>query len=123
MRARLPMRGLVLIGVFSCAAANAGSQTLPPEMRSGIDKVFAGFDKPGSPGCAMAVYRDGSIAYARGYGEASLEHSVAITPHTLFVKDAAARGLMKLPPAASAGRTMAGSSSIEQTTTGMPRLS
>jgi CubicO group peptidase (beta-lactamase class C family) len=49
-----------------------------------VDKVFAAFDKPDSPGCALAVYQNGKIAYARGYGLASLEHRVPITPQTVF---------------------------------------
>jgi len=32
----------------------------------------------------VAVYRDGAIAYARGYGLASLEHRVPITSKTVF---------------------------------------
>ncbi|MBK6429027.1 MAG: beta-lactamase family protein [Blastocatellia bacterium] len=46
--------------------------------------MFADFDKPDSPGCAMAIVRDGQIAYARGYGMASLEHANPITPQTVF---------------------------------------
>jgi CubicO group peptidase (beta-lactamase class C family) len=87
MRLRLlaaVLRTAILIAVLYCATAGVAAQALPPEMRAGIDKVFAGFDKPGSPGCAMAVYRDGAIAHARGYGEASLEHGVPITPRTVF---------------------------------------
>ena len=32
----------------------------------------------------MAIVRDGQIAYARGYGMASLEHANPITPQTVF---------------------------------------
>ena len=35
-----------------------------------IDAIFAEFDKPGSPGCGLAVARDGNIIYSRGYGYA-----------------------------------------------------
>ncbi|HEX6038131.1 serine hydrolase domain-containing protein [Longimicrobium sp.] len=49
-----------------------------------VDAVFATYDKPDSPGCAVGVYRDGQIAYARGYGLADLERRVPITPHTVF---------------------------------------
>ena len=50
----------------------------------GVDKVFAAFDRPASPGCAVGVVRDGSLAYARGYGQASVELQVPITPRTVF---------------------------------------
>lgn len=49
-----------------------------------VDAVFAAFAKPESPGCALAVYRAGTIAYSKGYGVANLEHGVAITPRTVF---------------------------------------
>ena len=69
------------------AAASAGpsvAQPLPSEQRQLIDTVFAAYEKGDSPGCALAVYRNGEIAYARGYGFASLEHRVPITPKTVF---------------------------------------
>jgi len=49
-----------------------------------VDSVFAAYDKPGVPGCAVGVYRDDRMVYARGYGLADLEHAVPITPHTVF---------------------------------------
>ncbi|HMI51763.1 MAG TPA: serine hydrolase domain-containing protein [Candidatus Saccharimonadales bacterium] len=48
------------------------------------DAVFADLQKPGSPGCAMAVFRDGKIVYAKGYGLANLEEHVAIKPSSVF---------------------------------------
>ena len=49
-----------------------------------IDEIFSEWDKPTSPGCALAVIRDGEIIYKRGYGMADLERSVPITPGSLF---------------------------------------
>lgn len=49
-----------------------------------VDSVFRAFDRTDSPGCALGVYQDGAIRYARGYGLASLEHSVAISPRTVL---------------------------------------
>lgn len=49
-----------------------------------VDLRFAAWDRPESPGCALAVYRDGEIVYQRGYGMAHLEHGVPITPRTVF---------------------------------------
>ena len=65
-------------------APAGGAGSLPPAVRARIDAVFAPLAKPGSPGCALAVYRDGAIAYERGYGLASLELGVPITPNTVF---------------------------------------
>src|SRR5467141_491583 len=49
-----------------------------------VDEVFSDLTKPGSPGCALAVYRDGKIIYTKGYGLANIEENVAITPQTVF---------------------------------------
>lgn len=49
-----------------------------------IDSVFAPYDKPGVPGCALGVFRNGAIAYGRGYGSADLERPTPITTATLF---------------------------------------
>jgi CubicO group peptidase (beta-lactamase class C family) len=48
-----------------------------------IDSVFA-FIKPGAPGCAVGVYKNGELTWARGYGLASLEHQLPITQRTVF---------------------------------------
>src|SRR5207237_9553666 len=40
--------------------------------------------KPGSPGCALGVYRDGKVIYSKGYGLASVELDAPITPETVF---------------------------------------
>src|SRR5205823_5439772 len=61
----------------------------PPARQPGpsakVDKIFAKWDKPDSPGCAVAVIKDGVIVHKRGYGMASLEHSLPITAATLFL--------------------------------------
>ena len=48
------------------------------------DSVFQHFDRTDSPGCALGVYQDGGILYARGYGMASLEHGVALSPRSVL---------------------------------------
>jgi CubicO group peptidase (beta-lactamase class C family) len=49
-----------------------------------IDAVFAPWDQPRSPGCALGVARDGDLFYSRGYGYANLDHDIPITPQTVF---------------------------------------
>ncbi len=49
-----------------------------------VDAVFAQYDKPDSPGCALGVIRDGQIVYARGYGMANLEHSIPNGPKLVY---------------------------------------
>jgi CubicO group peptidase (beta-lactamase class C family) len=49
-----------------------------------IDQVFARFT-PSSPGCAVAVYQNGRVRFAKGYGAANIEYAVPITPQTPFI--------------------------------------
>jgi len=49
-----------------------------------VDALFAKWDKPDSPGCMLAVIKDGEFIYQRGYGMADLERSVPITPDSIF---------------------------------------
>ena len=49
-----------------------------------VDQLFAEWNKPDSPGAAIAVTRDGEIIYTQGYGTANLEYDIPITPTTIF---------------------------------------
>jgi len=55
-----------------------------PPWAGEVDKLFAAFDRPDSPGCALGIFKDGRVLYERGYGSADLEHDVPITPDTVF---------------------------------------
>jgi len=54
------------------------------DIESRVDAIFEQWNKPGSPGCALGVYRDGQLIYARGYGMANLELEAKITPQSIF---------------------------------------
>lgn len=56
--------------------------TLSLERR--IDALFARYTRPGSPGAVVAVMRAGTIEICKGYGLASIELGVPITPKTRF---------------------------------------
>jgi CubicO group peptidase (beta-lactamase class C family) len=49
-----------------------------------VDQIFERYDRPGSPGCAVAVSRDGQIVYKQGYGLADIELGVPNTPSTVY---------------------------------------
>lgn len=66
---------LAMLPLLVRAAVNPGAQ---------VDQLFAAWDKPGSPGAAVAVVRGGEIIYKRGYGLANLEYDIPITPATVF---------------------------------------
>ena len=49
-----------------------------------VDALFAQWNKPESPGCALAIIRDGRVVYKRGYGIANLEYDIPISSKTVF---------------------------------------
>jgi len=49
-----------------------------------VDKIFAQWDTTTTPGCALAVVRDGRIITKRGYGMAKLEDDIIMTPDKIF---------------------------------------
>jgi CubicO group peptidase (beta-lactamase class C family) len=49
-----------------------------------VDRLFAEWNKPDTPGASIAVIRDGRIVLSKGYGSANLEYGAAVTPDTVF---------------------------------------
>ena len=73
------------IGAFCCLVFyQSRSQALPDSTIKKIDALFKQWDNPNSPGCAIAVVRNDSVVYKKGYGSANLEYSIPITPETIF---------------------------------------
>jgi CubicO group peptidase (beta-lactamase class C family) len=71
--------------VFSFSACGAAGATISDDKAAAaVDEVFVDLAKPGSPGCALGVYRDGKMLYAKGYGLANIEENVAISPQSVF---------------------------------------
>ena len=73
---------LVCVSAGLLQAGSPAPQT--PPWSAQVDAVFAQWNRPGSPGCALGVYSDGQTIYARGYGMADLEHDAPITPGSVF---------------------------------------
>jgi len=71
---------ILLVGNTNGAAGKNSDE----KSAAAVDEVFGDLTKPGSPGCALGVYRDGKLIYAKGYGLANLEENVAITPQSVF---------------------------------------
>jgi CubicO group peptidase (beta-lactamase class C family) len=79
---------------FVCTAsliATSVSAQLPEPVTRQIDAVFSRFDHADVPGCAVGVYQNGAIVYAKGYGSANLEYGVPITPKTPFISGSVAK--------------------------------
>jgi CubicO group peptidase (beta-lactamase class C family) len=80
----LALCATIALPVHPLAAQVPSPRTLGAAERARVDSVFAEYDRSDAPGCALGVFREGRIAYARGYGMADLERGVRITPATLF---------------------------------------
>src|SRR5689334_20521092 len=74
---------LFLISNFLIVVAST-AQSLPDSIVTKINKIFAQWDKNNSPGCAVAIVRNDSILFAKGYGMANLEYNIPIDPGTIF---------------------------------------
>jgi CubicO group peptidase (beta-lactamase class C family) len=72
--------GVLTLGTCSVPQARAAQD----RTTAAVDEVFADYAKPGAPGCAVAVYRNGRVSYTKGYGLANIEEDVPITPETVF---------------------------------------
>jgi len=75
-------RMLTLLIVLSpfLGPSSTAAQTLTDK----VDKIFAQWNTTSSPGCALAVLKNGRIIYEHGYGMANLELGIAITPQSVF---------------------------------------
>ena len=84
------MLGKVLLAALlatagpAIACVNRSAQEPPRASNASIDELFAQWNKPGSPGCAVGISRNGELVYERGYGVANLELGVPITPASVF---------------------------------------
>jgi len=74
---------MILVMMLWCGALQAQTQTRTPEQKK-VDKLFERWNKPNSPGVAIAVLHNGKVAYTQGYGKANLEYDIPITPKTVF---------------------------------------
>src|SRR6266480_6676315 len=85
------MRGLRPVAVlslsvvaFAAAIAVERKEKEEEALERRVDQIFAAYDKPNSPGCALGVVRDGKFVYKKSYGMASLELGVPITSESVF---------------------------------------
>ena len=77
------MRPILLAPALLLASSLAAQGPSDPAPAR-VDSIFSSVNRADGPGCALGVYRAGSIVYANGYGLANLEHGIRITPRTDF---------------------------------------
>src|SRR5688572_11569955 len=56
---------------------------LPDSIKSKIDNVFKSFNDK-TPGCAIAIIKNGELVFEKGYGMANLEYNIPNSPKTVF---------------------------------------
>jgi CubicO group peptidase (beta-lactamase class C family)/uncharacterized protein YneR len=71
--------------LFITLTGNAAAQTAASkQMTADFDKVLSGQFKPGEPGCAALVAKNGQIIYKKAFGMANLELNVPMQPDMVF---------------------------------------
>lgn len=77
---------VALLLPVALAVCTPGRAQPPSPSKTGqlVDRVFQKMTRPGAPGCAVGIEKNGRVILTRGYGTADLEHDVPITPATIF---------------------------------------
>jgi len=78
------MGRLTLTSLFCCLLLAGSCYAVADALTDKVDHIFAEWNTTSSPGCALAVVKDGRIVYEHGYGMANLELGIAITPQSVF---------------------------------------
>ena len=73
--------GLATLAVLAAQTVNAQQAA---DLNAQLDRVFARWNVPESPGCAVGIARAGQAPLLRAYGRADLEHDVPNSPATIF---------------------------------------
>lgn len=74
----------VLVGLLTATPTPTADRPTGRDRAADVDRLFAKWDRPDSPGCAVGIVRGGELIYAKGFGSADLESGVANTPQTVF---------------------------------------
>lgn len=75
-------RALTILALAAAGGLAKPVGAAPTE--AAVDALFADYDRPDTPGCALGVIRDGDFVYRRGYGQANLEYDLPITSRSVF---------------------------------------
>src|SRR5437763_16625457 len=79
------MRRVLAATIFClCGGTALGQLPVSEELGGRVDAIAKQMLTRPVAGISVAVARDGQVVFARGYGMANVEHSVAVTPETVF---------------------------------------
>ncbi len=74
----------LLLAALATGTPGRAQPASPADTGHLVDRIFQPVSRPGAPGCAVGIERNGQVLLTRGYGTADLEHDVPITPATIF---------------------------------------
>ena len=69
---------VAMVSLVGCTPSHAESPAVE------VDKLFAEWNRTDSPGCSLAISRNGTEIYEHAYGMANLELGVPITPASVL---------------------------------------
>jgi CubicO group peptidase (beta-lactamase class C family) len=75
---------VIVLAQILVLATSVFAQPPAQSYETKVDQIFAQWDKPGSPGCALGVIKDGRIIYERAYGTGNLELDTPIKTSSVF---------------------------------------
>jgi len=79
MRLSLLFPTCATLSLFAAPILSAQSKANPA-----VDKIFAEWDKPNSPGCAVGAIQNNRYLYQRGYGMANLDYDIPNAPEMVY---------------------------------------
>jgi CubicO group peptidase (beta-lactamase class C family) len=74
----------LLLALVVGLPAAGGAQPATTDRAAALDAIFADYNSPDSPGCAVGVYQGDRLAASRAYGMANLDHDVPLTTRSVF---------------------------------------
>jgi CubicO group peptidase (beta-lactamase class C family) len=86
----------ILVPAFLCilTASIPAQRPWPVDLGTKIDAIAQKVLARPVAGISVAVAVDGKVRFARGYGKANLEHSVPVTPETVFHIDSISKNIL-----------------------------
>ena len=87
-------RLIVAIIVFACSVVAHAQTPNDAELSKSVDALAQKLLARPVVGISVAIARQGHVIFARGYGMANLQHSVAVTPETVFHIDSISKNIL-----------------------------
>jgi CubicO group peptidase (beta-lactamase class C family) len=77
----MKMKKYLILFIFSYTSLISQAQF---KESKAVDSIFAEYNKPNVPGCALGIIKEGKLIYAKGYGLANMEYDIPNSANTVF---------------------------------------